>query len=394
MKGVSQHDTATVFWGGPVLIDGEARRGLAVVVEGGRVRRVEPEARRARSRARRSVDLDGAHLAPGLVDIHTHGAIGIDFYRADREGLERAVSEHYLPLGVTSLLVSLYPGPRREFLATVERLAGDIRSGAGRGAIAGFHLEGPFLNPKKPGALPSKAFAPIDLRSAAALIDAAGGLARTMTVAAELPRGSELVRLLRKRRVRPFLGHTDADFETAAGAFRRGVKAVTHLFNALNGIHHRAPGPATAALLDPSVAVELIADGFHVHPAVLKLVLAVKPPSKVCLVSDSVAPAGLRQGRYDFAGAPVKLQGGRVTLLDGTLAGSALTLDHAIRMVAFECGAGLPHAVQMATASPADAAGIAGAGRIQAGACANFAVLDAKGRVRATYLRGERVFER
>jgi N-acetylglucosamine-6-phosphate deacetylase len=374
-----------------VLRVGREERDLPVLVEGGRISALGPRARRAARRALRRVDLEGAYLAPGLVDIHTHGAAGVDFFSASRTELEEAILGHYLPHGVTSLLLSLYPAPPRELCATVRTLAGEIRGGLGRGAALGIHLEGPFLNPRKPGALPGGAFRPVERKLALELIEAGGGTVRTQTVAAELRGGLELIRLLRRRRVAPFLGHTAAGLEEARAAFGAGARAVTHLFNAMEPMHHRAPGPIAASLLDDRVAVELIADGFHVAPEALALVVRSKPISRICLISDSVAPCGLADGRYEFAGAPVRLKGGRVTLLDGTLAGSALTLERALQVMAREVGVSAAEAVEMATASPARAAGLRGRGEIKPGRRADLVVLDDRLRVRATYLAGERV---
>jgi N-acetylglucosamine-6-phosphate deacetylase len=382
----------TLFVGGRVAASGREERGLPVLVRGGRIAAVGAAARRAGRRAKR-VDLAGAVLVPGLVDIHTHGAAGIDFYRASAAEIDGALTGHYLARGVTSLLVSLYPGPRTELLEAVGRVARAIRDGVGRGIAAGIHLEGPFLSPRKPGALPRDSFSPVDLELAGALIDAGSGTLRTQTVAPELEGAGDLIRLLRKARVRPFLGHTACDFAGAAGAFRSGVRAVTHLWNAMEPIHHRAPGPAAAALLDERVSVEVIADGFHLDREALRLAARLKPPGRVCLVSDSVAPCGLAEGRYTFAGAPVRLEGGRVTLLDGTLAGSALTLDRALRFMVEEAGVGLADAVTMATEAPADAAGLRGVGRIAPGFRADLVVLDRRLRVREVYLAGELAYE-
>ncbi len=383
----------TIFRGGRVLLEGGEESILAVVVAAGRIAGLgATAARRARRAGAHRVDLGGALLAPGFVDIHTHGAVGVDFFRASREDLDGVIREHYPAHGVTSLLLSLYPAPRSEFRAALNRLADALDGGVGGGIAAGIHLEGPFLNPKKPGALPGRSFSPCDAAMARDLVRAGRGWVRTQTIAPELKGAHRLITLLRRENVVPFLGHTDAGFEEARGAFAAGIPAVTHLFNAMNGIHHRAPGPAAAALLDEKIAVELIADGFHLAPEVLRMVARLKDPSRICLVSDSVAPCGLAEGRYEFAGAPVHLVGGRVTLLDGTLAGSALTLDRAVRLMARAGGASRSAAVRMASATPAQVARLPRRGRIAPGARADLVVLDERLRVRATYVRGERVF--
>jgi N-acetylglucosamine-6-phosphate deacetylase len=384
-----------VLRGGRVLREGREEPGLAVVVEGGRISGLgqAPE-RRARRRGLPCVDLAGAYLAPGFVDIHTHGAAGVDFFRASRDEFEEALSGHYPAHGVTALLVSLYPAPRPEFLEALRRVAGYLGDGVGRGIAAGIHLAGPFLSPAKPGALPRGAFRAASKRLARELLLAGGGKVRTQTIAPEIRGGLELVRLLRQSGVVPFVGHTACDQESARAAFRAGARGVTHLFNAMDGLHHRSPGPVAEALLDERVAVELIADGFHVAAEALKLVARVKPPEKICLISDSVAPAGLADGRYEFAGAPVRLARGRVTLPDGTLAGSALTMDRAFRLMVREAGVSAAAAAMMASKSPARAVGWKHFGDIAPGQRGNLVVLDDRLRVEATYLRGERIYSR
>lgn len=380
---------AQLFTGADLLTGGRRLRRTAVLAAGGRVVALGKAAERAARRHGASkIDAGGRYLAPGFVDLHTHGAAGVDFVRASREDLARAV-RHYLSRGVTGLLVSLYPVPFRRLLEVVERVAGHLRAGAGGGVAVGLHLEGPYLNPRRPGALPGGAFRTYERSEVDALLRAGGGLVRTMTLAPELPGGLKLVRHLLRRGVVPAFGHSDAGYEAARGAIEAGVGYATHLFNAMRGIHHRDPGAVTALLEDPRVSVEVISDGFHIGLPVLRLVHAVKPRERVILVSDSVHPCGLKPGVYRFAGRPVRAAGGRITLLDGTLAGSLLTLDRAVAIQAREVGLAPEEAVLFATRNPARAAGLARSrGEIAPGKRADLVLLDRELRVRATWLAG------
>jgi N-acetylglucosamine-6-phosphate deacetylase len=269
-----------------------------------------------------------------------------------------------------------------------------MRGGFGIGVAAGIHLEGPFLDPGHPGALPARHFRAYTAAALEELLDAGGGLVRTMTVAPERPGGGRLARHLLRRGVVPAFGHSGSDYEAARSAVGAGIRYVTHLFNAMDGIHHRRPGPVSAFLEDGRVTAELISDGFHVDPAVMRWAARLLSPERICLVSDSVAPCGLRPGRYRFAGKHVRLQGGRVTLADGRLAGSALTLDQAFRVQVKEVGMRPEQAALSASLVPARVLGWSDVGDIAPGKRADLVRLTPGLRVRETYLGGVRVFRK
>jgi N-acetylglucosamine-6-phosphate deacetylase len=293
---------------------------------------------------------------------------------------------------VTALLVSIYPGPTEEMAAALVRIAGFIRERAGGGPAIGIHLEGPYLSLAKPGALPAEHFRVYRKSELDLLLDAADGFVKTMTLAPELPGGPALIRHLLRRGVVPSFGHSDAGYDEARQAIAAGVRHATHLFNAMHGIHHRGPGPVVAFLEDDRAHVELIADGFHVQVPVLKLVHAVKARERVILVSDSVEACGLAEGPHSFAGKRVELRGGRVTLPDGTLAGSALTLDHAVALHRRELGLPAAEAVLLASGNPAALLGDRKRGEIAPGRRADLVLLDPALKVLATWLGGTQVW--
>ncbi len=386
-----------LFRGGKILGVAGGEIKASVTVEGGKITAIGKEAdRRGRRRAHgfKKVDLKGAYLTPGFVDLHTHGAIGIDFYEAEAAELDRSAREHYLVHGVTRLLVSLYPGPKREFLNTIRRVSTAIRSGAGGGVLAGIHLEGPYLDPGHPGALPVRYFQTYTPSNLSELLDAGQGTVKTMTIAPERPGGLRLIKALKSKGIIPAFGHTGADYAQARKAIDKGIDYVTHLFNAMDGIHHRKPGPISAFLQDPKMRLELISDGFHVNPEVLKWVTQILQPEQICLVSDSVAPCGLKPGTYKFAGEDVKLKKGQVIRKDGTIAGSALTMDQAFKLQVEEIGRSPWEVALSASTTPAKIAGWQRSiGAIAPNKKADLVILDSKFKVKATYLGGEEVYK-
>ena len=386
--------TSKLFSGGRLLCGAGGVQSGDVLVRGQRIVAIGAKARREAKRGGVvRIDLDGAFLAPGFVDLHTHGAVGVDFVTAERDAFARSM-EHYLKHGVTSLLVSLYPSSWKASLDVLRRVAQFLADGVGRGVAVGIHLEGPFLNPGRPGALPKRNFRACSTRDAAKLLEAGGGWVRTVTVAPELPRGRELVRYFLKKGVVPAFGHSLAGYEETCGGIDAGIRYATHLFNAMSGIHHRDPGAVTALLENDEVDVEVISDGEHISVPVLQLIHARKPPERVILVSDSVHPCGLRDGEYEFAGAPVRLHKGTIQLPDGTLSGSALTMDRALRVQVQSVGASVDHAALACSANPARAIGLRGRGRIAVRSRADLVALDEKLRVVGTWLGGDQVFSK
>ena len=360
-----------------------------MLVSGGRIVAMGTEAtKKARGTRCERLKLDGFTLTPGFVDLHTHGAAGVDFVEASAEEFETAMA-HYLAHGVTSLLVSIYPTSWARSLKVLDRISSYIRQGYGRGVAFGIHLEGPFVSPARPGALPRSCFRSPSLKDLRKLLAAGDGLVRTMTLAPELKGAGGLIRFCQKNKVVPAFGHSNADYGETCGAITGGIRYATHLFNAMNGIHHRSPGAVTALLEDPRVAVEVISDGHHVQPPALRLINRLKSEDRVILVSDSTHPCGLKNGRYRFAGAEVYLRDGVVRQKNGTLAGSALTLERALAVQVKEVGTPLEKAIRYCTKNPASAVGASRRlGSIAPGRSADLVLLDPKFRVKATWLKG------
>jgi N-acetylglucosamine-6-phosphate deacetylase len=328
----------------------------------------------------------GPFIAPGFVDLHVHGGGGHDAM-GGRQALD-GMAGHLLGRGVTSFLPTAVTAP----LAALHRFADDVRAwmplARQDGAEAlGFNLEGPFLSPARRGAHdPASLQVPADVRQEELepLVD---GL-RLTTIAPELAGAGELIAWLRARGVATSLGHSTASLEEAEAAYAAGATSTTHLFNAMSGVDHHAPGLAVAALDNDSAYVELIADGVHVHPALWPIIARTKPHDRLMLVSDAISLAGMGDGRAAIGGVEVEVVGQRVTLVGTTtLAGSVIALDTAVRNLAGS-GLSLPFAVAAATRNPLAMLGITDRGRIAAGQRADLVELDDELRVRRVMRAG------
>lgn len=327
-----------------------------------------------------SHELGDGWLVPGFVDLHVHGGGGASFQDGDAVTAARYHRAH----GTTTMLASLVSAPVDDLVAAVERLAPAHRNGL----VAGVHLEGPFLAASHCGAHDPAALVPPDPSALDRLTDT--GLVRMVTVAPELPGALEAVRTLSARGVVVAVGHTGATYAVTRAAVAAGARVGTHLFNGMPPLHHREPGPVLALLTDPSVVVEVIADGVHLHPHVVRWVLD-QAPGRVALVTDAIAAAGRPDSTVQLGGQAVTVRDGapRLTGTD-TLAGSVLTMDAAIRG-AVSAGADLPVAVTAATATPARVLGLADRGDLAVGQRADLVHLSADLHARHTWVAGEEV---
>lgn len=331
------------------------------------------------------VDAAGAYLAPGFIDLHGHGAGGATFDDGpDAIATGRAVHRAH---GTTRAVISLVTASVDDLAARAAMVADLAEQDA---TILGSHLEGPFLSVLHKGAHTVELLRDPDPASVDRLIDAGRGTIRQITLAPELPGGLAAVARLVDAGIAVAVGHTDATAEQAAAAFDAGATLLTHAFNTMRGIHHRAPGPVVAAMRDDRVTLELIADGIHVHPDVITLAFA-GAPGRIALVTDAMAAAGTVDGRYELGGLAVTVTDG-VARLDsnGAIAGSTLTQDAALRH-AVSAGVALPAAVRALTATPARAVGRPDLGRLVVGGLADAVLLDAELRVQRVWVGGDAV---
>ncbi|MGQ9572742.1 MAG: N-acetylglucosamine-6-phosphate deacetylase [Dehalococcoidia bacterium] len=373
-----------------VLTPDEEIPAATVILDGGRIAAVgkglPPPA------GAQVVDLSGLTLVPGFIDIHVHGGGGFSLMTEDEQEI-RSYARWVVSKGVTGFLVTLAAARRPQmerWLAVAASVGEDVPGGA---RLLGVHLEGPFVNPKRKGALPAEGPRPPDVSELLAHVRTAQGRLKLITLAPELPGAHELIAAARDQGLVVSIGHSDATYEEALEAFALGITQATHCFNAMRPFHHRDPGCLGAILTSPQVAAELIADAVHVHPAAMALLLRVKGPERTILVTDGVAPAGLAAGSYSLAGQSIKVEGGTATLADGTLAGSVGTMDQLVRNLVRLGLASLQEASRMASLNPALALGLGGSkGRIAPGFDADLVALDGSLEVTMTFVGGELAF--
>jgi N-acetylglucosamine-6-phosphate deacetylase len=340
-----------------------------VVVEDGRIAAVH----------RGAGGEDAAWIVPGYIDVHVHGGGGAQCNTSDADELA-AVAAFHARHGTTALLATTVAAPVGELEAALRA--------ADRAPVLGAHLEGPFLSRARPGAMDPEAFLDPDPVVLERLL-AAGGV-RMVTLAPELPGALSLVSRLADAGVVASLGHSDASYEEARAAARAGARSVTHLFNAMPPFHHRSPGIVGAALELDALTCELICDGAHVDPAVLRVALRAKGVSGVRLVTDAMEAAGLPDGTYRLGAAPVTVSGGRAVIAGtDTIAGSTLTMDAAVRGAVRFLGVAVEEAVAMASAAPARLLGLGERkGAIAVGWDADLVLLDEELRVLRTMIGG------
>jgi N-acetylglucosamine-6-phosphate deacetylase len=321
-------------------------------------------------------------LAPGFVDAHNHGGGGYSFNDRDTAAAAAGIAAIHREHGTTTLMASLVTAPLDE----MERLVADLADLVDSGLLAGIHLEGPWLSPIHRGAHTAELLRAPDRESIDRLLRAGHGTVRMVTIAPELTGGLDAVRRIVGYGAVAAIGHTDANYLISTQAIQAGATAGTHLFNAMRPLHHREPGPALALLENPAVFAELIADGVHLHPAVVRFIT--ESPSRPVFVTDAMAAAGADEGEYTLGGLPVSVSDGEARLADGTIAGSVLTLSEAVRFAVHTAGVDLATAVRAATQNPADMLGLTDRGRLAAGQPADLIVLDAGLTVTATMQAG------
>jgi len=298
------------------------------------------------------VDLDGGRLTPGLVDLHTHGGGGAS-HDGGADEIERGLALHRAH-GTTRSLVSLVANPIDRLRGSLETIAELRRRDP---LVLGAHLEGPFLAPHRKGAHAEQHLAVPSPENVDALLGAVPGVVRQVTLAPELPGGLDAVERIVAAGAVVAVGHTDADHDLAVAAFDRGATMMTHAFNAIAGIGHREPGPVVAAVSDDRVTIELILDGVHVHPEVVRMVFA-SAPGRVALITDAMSAAGSADGDYLLGELAVTVSDG-VAVLAGTdtIAGSTLTQDAALRLAVTGAEQSPTCAVEALTTVPAKALG-------------------------------------
>lgn len=334
------------------------------------------------------IDAKGAIAVPGFIDLHIHGYAGFGPEQADPQTLLQ-MSDALVQTGVTAFCPTLYCAKPHDMEMTLKKLLPAL--GLERGArIIGFHLEGPFISPQKPGVMKPQDISPANLEAFQKICAAAPGKITAVTLAPELPGIEPIIAFAKANGILLQAGHTQATYDEFLLGAARGVTHVTHLFNAMSPFTHREPGAAGAALMHPGISCEIIADGIHVHPDVISFLRTVKPIENIVAITDALLPTEQKQGACLANAEPVVLNGGVwKRKSDGVIAGSALTMAKSFKNL-LSYGYTLPQAVACTSSNAARLAGLAKQGVLEKGALADIVLLNASFEPQEVFLRGEK----
>ncbi len=381
-----------------VVLPNSVAEGASVLIEGGLIARISSTPGPEVPSAEYHQDLRGFTLFPGFIDVHIHGAMGVDTMTATSEDL-LSVSQFLATQGVTGWLPTLVPAPLADYEGAVTAIEGSMQQQADEqhsaGArVLGVHYEGPFVNQMQCGALRTEHFKSFSGASdvEALAVPRNEGSVRMMTLAPETEGGIELVEELVSRGWVASIGHTRAELEVLDRAFTAGARHMTHFMNAMAPFNHRAPGPVGWGLAREDVSCDLIADGIHLDPLVLRLLLKTKAADRLSLISDAIAAAGKGDGEYQIWGETITVKNGRTSNSRGSIAGSVITMLDAVRMM-LSLGASELDVARMAATNPARLLLLDHeCGGIEEGKRADLVALDAKGDVRLTIIGGRLAF--
>lgn len=333
-------------------------------------------------------------LVPGFIDVHIHGSGGRDVMEGTREAIE-VVSRFLASHGTTAYLATTVTASPIATIQAVESLGKLIPEQTGGARILGLHLEGPFISEKKRGVHPPEHIRPPSTRIFDELAKMSNNQVRVITLAPESPGGLEFIQHIRSKGVVVSLGHSNATCEVARQAIQAGATNATHTFNAMRDFNHREPGILGAVLTDSRVFTELFADGVHVDPTVVEMLLRCKGTRKVLLITDAISAAGMPDGDYQLGSLAVKVSSGVCRSLEGSLAGSTLSQDRALQNIVRWTGMPLEEAIWMLSRNPADSIGVAGfKGSVRAGCDADLVLLDDDLTVQATFCEGTLAYQR
>ncbi|HQD28129.1 N-acetylglucosamine-6-phosphate deacetylase [Acetivibrio saccincola] len=345
------------------------------------------------------IDAEGFWVLPGFIDIHTHGGGGYDIMNSKCRELE-SLSRFFVSKGVTAFLPAVMTAPLEDMMNAVRNINQYInkinkpsKNKIPGAKIIGINMEGPFISQKYKGSHPKEHIIPPSVSLLERFIHESGGNIKIVTVAPEAENAISFIEHFKRRGIVFSAGHTGADYKVAAHAFEKGFSHVTHLFNAMAGIHHRDPGIAGAALERDNITVELICDGVHIDPAMIKIVLKCKPIDNIVLITDSIIAAGAGNGEYSFAGKELYIENGCAKHKNGVIAGSVVTMIDIFKNMVGRWGVPIENCIKMTSANAAKVAGIYHKkGSLTCGKDADIIIMDKKLNLLATIAEGNIVY--
>ena len=381
---------------GTIITPFQLINGKAIIVEKGKILEIknEEEINKLMLNGTEVIEAKNKFVVPGYINIHVHGGGGSDVMDGNYEAINQIAITHSR-FGTTAFLPTTMTMSKDKIIRSLRSICEAVKKGTAGAEILGIHMEGPYINPEKKGAQKEDDIKKISIEEFLEFNQASGNLIRLVTIAPEMPGAIALIKYLYKQGIVASVGHTNATYVQTQAGIQAGLSHVTHTFDAMRGLHHREPGVVGAALTSPELTVEIIADGIHIHPIVLKILTKIKEGEKIVLITDAMRAAGMPEGVYDLGGQEVTVKKGRARLKDGTLAGSVLTMDKAVKNMVNKVGIQLPKAIQMASFNPARSIGIDDKkGSLEPGKDADIVILNKNLETELTIVAGKIVYRR
>lgn len=378
--------TITRITGGTLITPSQNLPDHDLIIENGLIAAIRPT---QSQQADEIIDASGHYVIPGFIDVHVHGGAGADTMDATPEALH-TMGRFFAAHGVTAYYPTTVTDSPERTLAALDNIAAAPQPEDGARHL-GAHVEGPYLNAEHKGAQPAEFLRAADPAEYEAWL--ATGVTKLITVAPEIDGVNAMIARLMRDGVEFAIGHSGADYAIMQSAADAGVRQVTHTFNGMRGLHHREPGTLGAALTDDRLYAQIIPDGIHVHPAMVKLLVRAKTPARTLLITDSMRATGLHDGTYTLGAEQITVKDGIARTIAGNLAGSTLTMDAGLRNIINFTGLSLAEALPMATAIPAEAMGLTGRkGTLTPGADADIVLLDSALHPRLTLIAGRVIY--
>lgn len=363
--------------------------GRTLILGDGLIRGLQPPADVDRQPGDRRIDASGVCALPGFIDVHVHGSSGFDVMHASPASLDN-LCDFLVRCGVTGFLGTTMTDAAQRINAALAAMS--TFAERARGPFLGAHIEGPYLNAAFRGSQPEQHLRQPKREEYLPWLET--GLVKLITLAPEIPGGEGLMRDALAQGATVSIGHSGADYDAASRYFAAGARQVTHTFNGMPPIHHRQPGIFVAALEHPDVTFQVIPDGIHVHPAVIRMLLRLVGSERVLVITDAMVAAGLGDGEYALGDVAVRVKDGQARTPAGGLAGSTLTMDRALRNIMRFCDLSLAQALPMLTRVPARSIGMyPRKGSLAIGADADIVLWDERRGLRATFIAGELVYQ-